>query len=454
MEEYKIADDKLYDSSGKFSRIIENKKINNFQLKQYENINQIIFINCHIKHMNVVKIKGIKLIFIDCWINKLKIYKSTLPKLQFIYCNIDNSEFTHSTLPGLVFSKNIIRNPEQREKFLKDITQNIEHNKLNTKLSLISNTHDSSVFRTKFIFCEMNEMSIDNTHFSEIEFKHCILNIFKKLKNVKFQNLDIRGTRITNSDFGKCCFKDVRFNAGLFLFEILDFLLIWAIKVILYFPGFRRFWKLFSSSRKEKRGVEIQIKAKYVLIKRSIKKFFHMIYPLVFVDLLSSTKFTEIKYEEADYSSDYHFCWYIQDLSFIESFKKRHPIMAFIFWITTNYMRSFFRLAVISLLVVFLFSRFYLNTGIFYDESTRDTNKESELVDKNGQAKHPFILSIKVFLNSDISPVKTNDKCTDWMMILEKVLGYFALGFLLSIIFFFFSRRTSLPKKGKESDFP
>lgn len=457
MEEHKIVENELPEKLGDSPKLIFMNKnrppLENFSLGDYPNVEECVFSNCHIKTMEIIKIKRfLKIIFVNCRIKGLKIEQSGMVNIKFIDCEIYEAKFIDSNLPGMVFSRD-------RNKYINsNVRDKIKGTEGGKKTGVSRVLHfKPTTMESEFLFCDMNEMRIKDSAFNKISIKHCRLDKLKISKNVEMKNVNLRGSKISESNLGECKFNGVRFNKGFFIFEFSFFLFRVLLQILLHiffiFPV-----SLFERTRKSEIGMaEVKENAWECVLtgkwktERVLYKFFLFSW---LRDILSPTDFKDVQYKEAYYPIDCHLFWHIEDLDFIHGFKKKHPFIAFIFFVMSNYMRSVFALFCTSMLVIFLFSCFYSTQAKFDDISVKDTKKKSELINNDGSLKYPFTTSVDIFINSDISPLKAKNRLTKIAIIFEKISGFFSLSFLLSMIFFTFSRRSSMPPKRWKDDFP
>jgi uncharacterized protein YjbI with pentapeptide repeats len=452
MEEYKIADDKLYDSSGKHVRKIFNSKIRNFIIEKSSNIKELIFINCNIKEMKIMRLKAkpIKITFIGCRINMLKVYKSYVPNIKFICCDVVNSEFMYSNLAGIVFSKDRIEEVDEKiNKFIKD-NLNIG---INTKRKKSLKIYESRISTSKFIFCIMNNMRVDNTVFSGIDIKHCELKKIVLSCGVIINNADMRGSTFFKPNFGQCQFKNVRVNRDFFPIEIICFLLKTFLKFFSYFNLFRIIRDLRNSSMPQENIKHKQLRRKIVKCRNFTKRLLYEIRLPTFIDKLSSTDIYRPVYGEANFSEAHQLYWHIQDIDFINSLKKKYPNLAIIFFLTTNFLRSITALVISCFLTIYLFSLAYSSslTDFKIDSSYMGTD-QSEILDNIDRPKNSLYLSFRIFSIGEHSPLETTDEITEAIIIFERILGALAFVMLAAIIGFPISRRFSLPQKGRPDE--
>jgi len=442
---YKIVDDKTFERQPKYTKKICNQKISSFQMEEYENIKECIFINCHITLMKIFKIeKVIKLRFINCRISKLIVRKSFLTNMQFIGCEIYNSEFRNSRLPGITFSKKL-------PNYI-----NIDNDK-SEGIEIM----ESSIINSKFLFCTLNSMRMDNILLSDVAVKHCYLKDLKILNKAEMRNIDFRGTKVLESDFGECKFENVRSKKGFFLIALIEkilggFLYFFLFIFLLRFINFKRPLQSFKRLIEEKREIKKKNNSIILKLKLSIKKILYKLQLIGFVDMLASTELNNVEYSQTDFSESYHLFWQIQEFEYIDTLKKKHPLLSLIYFVTTNYMRSIGLLILWCLIVILGFSIFYSNWGKFnVDLSYVRTGasqmsqlpKGHELIDNDGRPIKSFYISFKIFMNSGIYPLDGDDTFTEILIMIETFLGYFALGILVGIIVSILSQRTSLPMK-------
>ncbi|MCX6582896.1 MAG: pentapeptide repeat-containing protein [Candidatus Aminicenantes bacterium] len=381
-------------------KVVENRKVNN--LDDYINS---------------------KVIFINCKINEVQVENSYFPNLHFIGCDIYKSIFKNVVIPGLIIS----RDPKKIQGKARDkIIEFAKNNIINS----------STIQDTEFLCCEFNDMCIDNTDFIDSKLKHCNLRNLTIMENVMLKKLDIRGSEFLEPDFGECRFHNIKFKRRWFFFDWLDALLLHLI--LIYFS-------FFSILKNRRIDIKIKTKEKMRKIGHSIKKFFYKskVGSLI-ADWFSLTSFQGIQYENyknADFSGDYQLMWYIQDFDFMNNFKNKHPFFFRLIFIISNYFNSFGALCASSFLVVYFFSCLY---SAYWPNLAVD------------QTVNYFYLSFKIFSNFGIyyemEGGAAPDCLTEVFIIFEIIIGYFALGTLLSIILFPFARRTSLPGSNNKKD--
>ncbi len=438
MNDYTLIKNKIFEGSLPGQKIVyEDCEINNVTFDKRSDVEKCFFIGCPIRSMKIIKLKDkMEFTFVNCRISDLRIEKSNMPHIEFIGCQIINSNFIDSNLAGIKFSLKLDKPPGSIKptiiEFIKKSIQELKNKK--KKLP-----EESSVYKTKFLFCDMNDMLIDHTTFSETDIKHCNLKNMKISEKVTMQYVDLRGSKIFKSCLGDCKFQNIRFNKGFFIVYWIDEL-IWFIPKRLWYFKYSIMWKKrYEIERASKLRI---IQEKIFRIRRVIKK---IMYSLkigrlridIMADLLSSTDLQQIRYSNSDFLDSYHFFWHIQDLDFIHNLKGKHPFLAGLTFWASNYMRSFGALLTLSFIIIFLFSLIYSSSWIDF---------------VNNSESGTLYLSFKIFSNFGITPLSANNGITKILVTFEIILGYFALGILLSIIVFPFSRRTSLPIKNKNHE--
>lgn len=431
MKDYKIIENDVIYNLGENSYeklIYINCKGIDFTLKENININvnECILVNCKIKKFTISKIKSSqKIIFINCKIREFHIKKSYLPNLQFIGCDIFNSYFEDSILPGLIFSQDTGEIPDNA---LKKIKKYVKSD--NSKFSRKSSINESIINNSRFIFCELNDMRIDKTMLKDSKFKHCNVKRLEIEEDVIFKNIDIRGSKFFESDFGVCDFSNIKFRKGFFWVE-------WIVSILrILFTIFYLISSIIPIKKWPMR--KRNIKGRIGQLRHFIKKNLYKIKLEFFIDYFSTTDCQKVQYKDADFSEDYHFLWHIQDIDYIYEFKKKHPIFALITYWSSNYMRSFVALLFSSSLVVWLFSLAFKSNWVNFGTPISPS--------------YHLYLSFKIFTNFGIDPLDAGNLLTQSLVVFEIIIGYLALGILLSIIIFPFSRRTSLPGGNKRRD--
>jgi uncharacterized protein YjbI with pentapeptide repeats len=437
MEDYKTIENKTIESAHSDRKAIYKKcSIDNFILEENSDLEECIFIGCHIHTMQILKIKKPrKITFINCRIKDLKINRSNLPNIQFIGCEIIDSAFTYSNLLGITFALELQEKPDY-------IKQNIWRVIIRFVKELISSnkkpTEESSVFRSKFLFCDMNDMHIDHTSFSCTELKHCNIEDMKIIENVTMKKVDFRGSNFFKTDFGECRFGVVKYNRSKYPVEVINVLLNFILNLAIK--------RKYAKYVKQKEDLSRIIFEKTTKIRTWMKKLMYKLRMSTFADWLCSTTLDNVKYRDTYFTQDIRFFWHMEDSEFVENLKKKHKYFSFIMLITSNYLRSFFMPFFFIVLVIFLFSGLYSTYGVFaIDGSTPIQN--SPLLDSDGHPIDSWYLSGKIFLNCGISPLRANDTRTKWLIILEVILGYFFLGTLLGVVANNFLIKPMMPKK-------
>ena len=149
----------------------------------------------------------------------------------------------------------------------------------------------------------------------------------------------------------------------------------------------------------------------------------------VVADWLSSTEIRQTNFDEAVFSEDPFLARQIDEFKIIHSMKNKHPLLAYFFFATSNYMRSFMRLIFVSFLCILVFSFIY-SGPYFNDDLKRFTNPENKIA----CIDDPFYLSLEIFLSIPIYPLKAKDNTTKAWIIFERILGYGALASFMSIL--------------------
>ncbi|HLP47234.1 MAG TPA: hypothetical protein VK469_14880 [Candidatus Kapabacteria bacterium] len=419
-EDFKILKNEILKDAQPFINTIYcNCDITGFQLENSTTIKECLFIDCHLKCVKMENLDNpIRFTFLNCRISDLHIKDSYVRNIRFFNSEILNSLIEYSNLPGMIFSKNF---PEELRKKQEQLLP--KSDKISQEKQVFPGKRELdflSVYKTEFLFCQLNSMKIDNTKFTYTDVKHCIIEELNISENVEFQNIDLRGSKFKKTDFGVGSFKKIKFTEEKFLIEWVSSLLVFLGKVVSFF---------FLETE--------NIKKKIMWFRYFIKKILYKCKLGFAADLLSSTNLQDIvEYKNANFPKEYNFLWHIQDLDFISHYKTKHRVLAKISFWTSNYLRSFLALAFFSLFVVYFFSWLY---------SKYWTNLAT------GQSVNYFYLSFKIFSNFGIYYKIDGCASPEWLtkifIIIEIIIGYFALGTLLSIILFPFTRKTSLPGK-------
>jgi uncharacterized protein YjbI with pentapeptide repeats len=421
--------------------------LENLTLDETSALEEYIFVDCDIDSMKIRDLeKERKIIFMNCKIRELEVNRSYIPNFRFIGCDLFHITFKNSNMPGIVFSG---KGKDEQDDIKKITGRNVKE------------INKSRIDYTTFLSCNSNQMNIHDTRVFNTAFKHCQLEYMKIGDNVVMKAVDLRGTKISESNFNRCSLNHIRFRKGYFLLE-----LIWYFIALFLTPFkvYRLMLPRIKNARKkkplrlrltpdEKDQIYRDIRKKIVRFRHSAKR---MIYKMIvfnwLVDLLSSTEIFEVKYREADFSKDFRFYRHIQNLDYVDGLKKRRPMFAFWYFILANYMRSvpsiLFRLAV----VVFLFSFLYQNYAAFkFKVDLLEVRGDvSELIDSNGKPAKPFILSLKIFFNAGIYPLEPADNSTERLVLLEIIIGYFTLAVLAGISSSHLFERFSEPKSKED----
>ena len=374
-------------------------------------INEFFFIDCQIQNLKITGSTNLtELLFVNCHITQLAIRDSRIPNMQFINCQIEDSIFIDSTLPRIVFSTRL-------------------SDKYDT-LQEIPDGSESRLDNTQILFCEMNGMQIEHTHISNTDIKHCWLEKLKISLTVSMRDVDLRGTTIFDSDLGQCKFTNIRFGKKKYLVEI--FRLFRKLKHHRLFRKQIGHQKKLNYAEKEKKEIDryYNIFKKMEKQRKGDKKF-NM--PGALFDCFSSTYVETTSYEKADFSKGPHFYWYLNELEFFQIFEKRYPRTSRVLFILSNYMRSFGTLIASSLIYIFIFAAIFFFLCTCCNE---DINFLKAL-----------LISVKTFLNMDISPFQPDNNWIGFWIIVEKILGYFALAFLVGKISVYIYQSQSLPPK-------
>jgi hypothetical protein len=285
-----------------------------------------------------------------------------------------------------------------------------------------------TVHQTKFIFCQLNDMEIDNTTFTHTAIKHCNLQDMKILKNVKMTNVDFRGSNFFKPDFGECHFGAVTFNKSKYFVEIINAL----FKII--------------SKRIIKQKLPVKIFRETTTFRTWVKKIFYKLKLNNFADYLCSTTLINAEYGKTYFAQDIRFFWYMEDVEFVDNLKKKHPVFSSIMMVSSNNLRSFIIPLLFIVLIIFVFSMLYSTYGVFSGDGSA---KVTQMLDPNGRPTNPFYLSAQVFLNCGISPLWTNDSRTRRLIMFEIILGFFFLGTILGVVVNNFLIKPKMPKRWK-----
>ena len=125
---------------------------------------------------------------------------------------------------------------------------------------------------------------------------------------------------------------------------------------------------------------------------------------------------------------------YIRDISYIETFRAKHPQWAFIWRWTCNYGQSFLLWAGLCLVVAMAFGSFYAHTDIV---TLAGGNKALDAAQGAGRAPTaltPYYFSIVTFTTLGFGDVTPNNFWGELCVLIEVLLGYIALGGLMSIL--------------------
>jgi uncharacterized protein YjbI with pentapeptide repeats len=435
MEDYKII------KKGEFKDILPDNKIiyydceiTDFHLDKLTTLKECIFIHCHLNSMKIINIdQRIKLTFLNCRISDLHIEKSRFWNIQFFKSEVFKSTFQYSTLNGTVFSTNIPKElKDLQEKLLKEDLDGQDDKGLHLKREL----EVLSVHETEFLFCQLNDMKIDNTTFTDTDIKHCNLQDMKILENVEMRDIDLRGSNFFKSDFGECRLGAVKFNKSKYFVEIINSLL----KIILKRIINRKYRKY----RKKNQELSRAIFEETTKIRTGVKKFLYKLELRNFADYLCSTTLVDVQYGNTYFAQDIRFFWHMEDVEFVDNLKKKHPVFSSIMLVSSNNLRSFIIPLLFILLIICVFSMLYSTDGVFKENGSA---KIPQMIDPNGHPKNPWYLSAQVFLNCGISPLWTDDSTTRNLIMLEIISGYFFLGTILGVVVNNFLIKPQMPKR-------
>lgn len=413
MEHFKLIENITVEKRYKHSEpkvAYKNCRIKDFRVDDKATIEDCIFFNCHIRSMKFIAFERERnIIFLNCKIRELNINKCYSPSIKFIGCEIVDSEFNESNLSGITFKRQL---GEKENLQLKEILQE-DFIPINSLIKIIYST---------FQFCDMNSMQICDAKIMDTAIKHCHIDKMEVRDDLIIKNVDFRGTKISGSNLGESQLINLRFKKGFYFIELISLLLSYLLRIKLYVlhPRSLDFRSLPKKSRCGK------VKKKMRNFRRSIKILLYKSRLLFrFADYLSSTDLEQLEYKKTDFLKERPLLWYIKELESIQDFKRNQPRSALISFLTTNYLRSISVLLVCTLILIFVFSIMY----------------SSNCVEFKAELKKPFLLSVKVFMNRDTSPLHAGNDFTEILMTLQMLSGYFVLGILLVIIINKFSRK-------------
>jgi uncharacterized protein YjbI with pentapeptide repeats len=435
MDDYKIVKKGKFEGTLPDTKIIYYKcEITDFHIENSTTLRECIFIHCHLKSMKIINLgQHIKLTFLNCRISDLHIEKLYAANLRFFKSVIVESTFQYSILPGTVFSINIPDElKEIQEKLQKEDQDDQDDKGVHWKKEL----EVVSVHQTGFIFCQLNDMNIDNTTFTHTAIKHCNLQDMKIPENVEMRDIDLRGSNFFKSDFGECRLGAVRFNKSKYFVEIINSLLKIIFKRIIN-RKYRRY-------RKKKQELPRAIFEETTKIRTAVKKILYKLKLINFADYLCSTTLIDVQYGNTYFAQDIRFFWHMEDVEFVDNLKKKHPVFSSIMLVSSNNLRSFVIPLLFILLIIYVFSMFYSTYGVF---KVNGSTKIAQMLDPNGHPKNPLYLSAQVFLNCGISPLWTDDSTTRTLIMFEIILGYFFLGTILGVVINNFLIKPRMPKR-------
>lgn len=435
MEGYKIVKNDKFEGTIPDTKIIYyNCEITDFHLEDSTTLWECIFIHCHLRSMKIINLdQHIKLTFFNCRISELHIEKLYAANLRFFKSVIVESTFQYSILPGIVFSTNIPDElKEIQEKLLREDQDGQDDKEFHWKKEL----EMVSVHQTEFLFCQLNDLNIDNTTFTHTAIKHCNLQDIKILENVEMRDIDLRGSNFFMSDFGECRLGAVKFNKSKYFVEIINSLL----KIILRRIINRRYRRY----RQKKGDLSRSIFAETTKIRTAVKKILYKLKLIKFADYLCSTTLINVQYGNTYFAQDIRFFWHMEDVEFVDNLKKKHPVFSSIMLVSSNNLRSFIIPLLFIFLIIYVFSMYYSTYGVF---KVNGSAKIDQMLDPNGHPKNSLYLSAQVFLNLGISPLWTDDSTTRTLIMFEIILGYFFLGTILGVVVNNFLIKPQMPKR-------
>lgn len=444
-----------------------------FDFEWIETIEECVFLGCNINSMDIIKpsglgtefifrkcifydctidsmeIQGVKIkerseiYFINCRIKNLELNDIYVPGLYFMDCDINDSTFKYSKLPALTFSK-------FKEETIKDIINKVitgdGEKAIEAKNEILDysckSTRKSEIRSSKFLFCELNDLSISGTNLFETDIKHSLLEDTEITDNVSMKDISLWGTKISEGKFIKCSFKDIWVKKGVFLPQLVGFICeIIAIIGFFLCDLIERFFKKKNRKKSFNRIFQdvlenINIWRKVINFKKPIKKLFYKIpFAAFLADWLSSTDVRETDFDGADFSEDPSLEHQIDEYKLIHKMKKKHPFLTYFFFLTSNYKRSFMRFIFVCFCCICIFSWIYsCSTFIDDNQINRELGHKYDYIDEFGHPKHPFGLSFEVYLGITTYPLKAKYKTTTSWIIFERILGYGALASLLGIL--------------------
>lgn len=481
----KILEDPIQSSKSK--RVYTNCTISFVRFKEMAVIEKCLFLNCHIISMKVfnksgkedsphfekcifygcridsMKVTGLnhadEISFINCKVKDLDIKEAAARQMKFIGCEIKHSKFIYSNLPNISFS-------EFESKKAKAIINEVINNKRTRKQVLAYTSKlpafKSLIFRSKFLFCELNKISIGNTHLLETAIKHCHLESLKiPGENSLMSDVDIRGTKMFNPNFGRCELKNVRTKKGVLIPQLVGDLRGMftrgglLLKHLKGLKGRRERGGSFFRPRDEKELITIAAWRKASRFTQSFKKILYKIRLGFLADILSSTDIKKAEGEKANLSNAPFFAQKLKEFELIDHLESNHLVFSSFFYITSNYMRSFTRLIFVSLVPIFFFSFVYAHHTTFNDELQSTRTYKYECIDKNNRPTAPLYLSVEVFFSGSTYPLTPSNTLTKIIIPIEKIFGYGVLVSFLSILLAPFStgylerkKREEMNKKG------
>lgn len=401
-----------------------------------------VFYGCTIDSMEIKGLKDISgIYFVNCKIQNLKFNDVYAAQIYFGDCEINDSTFKFSILPGLTFSK------FEQERF-EDIIDKVitgdrekakeAKNQIRRYSSKNKHKRKSEIRSSKFLFCEINELYISNTELAKTNFKHSNIEYPIIKGNVEMRGISLEGTKIYGGCFKYCKLKDIKIKNGFLVPQLAGF--IREIVAVVEF-SLRNFIGRFSKKKSFNRifkgeSADIDIWRKVINFKKPFKKLLYKIpFGAFLADRLSSTEIKQTEFEEVNFSEDPLLARQIDDFKIIHNMKKKHPILAFFLFFTSNYRRSFMRFIFVSFCCIWIFSGIYCRSTFTDDiQNSREFGHKLDYIDKFGYPEHPFYLSIEVYLGITTYPLKAKNESTKAWIIFERILGYGALASLLGIL--------------------
>lgn len=418
--------------------IISMKVLNKSGKGAESHLKKCIFYGCRIDSLKISRLKDSNEIsFINCKIKHLDFKDAAASDTKFIGCEIKHSEFLYSVFPGILFSE------FERKKAIVIIKEVINDERTRKRVLDSTRTipsYKSTVFRSKFLFCELNKVFISNTAFLETAIKHCHLESLKISGDSLMSDADFRGTKMLEPSFGQCEFKNIKFKKGVLIPQLVGGLRGMLtrgrllLKHLLNLKNRRKRGKSIFRSRDEKELINIIVWRKASKFKQCIKQTIYKTKMIFLVNVLSSTEIKNAKDEKVNLLNDPFFARTLKEFEFINNLKSKHPVFSSFFFFNSNYMRSFARLIFVSLFFIFLFSLLYAHLGTFSDELQGTRAYKYERIDERNHPTDPIYLSVEVFFSGDIYPLTPSNICAKLIIAIEKIFGYGALVTFMSIL--------------------